>query len=114
MLRSSPGGDYDIVMCYDFRQFFTFIPACLANLENGGFFHRQPGLRVGARLTEDEFLDVAIQNLLQLHLVVWPIDNVTLVDRVNVGLSAQFNAEVFGWVFFKLIINKLRFLKTYR
>ena len=94
--------------------FFTFIPACLANLENGGFFHRQSGLRVGARLTEDEFLDVAIQNLLQLHLVVWPIDNVTLVDRVNVGLSAQFNAEVFGWVFFKLIINKLRFLKTYR
>ena len=98
MLRSSPEDEDERYVIRVGESTFTFIPACLANLENGGFFHLQPGLWVGARLTEDEFFDVGIQNLLQFYLVMRPIDNETLVHRVNVGLSAQFNAEKFGWV----------------
>lgn len=56
------------------------------------------GLGVLARFAENKSGDEAIQRILELACIMGSIDDPTIVLWVGIGLSAEFEAEVFDHI----------------
>jgi hypothetical protein len=66
--------------------------------ENASILDHYVGFGILAFLAENEFVYEAIEVILQLGGLVGTVDDPTIVSRVRIGLSSEFETEIFDYV----------------